>query len=305
MSQSHDTNAWSLYWSEDRLHSCVARSSDEDQKVLRELWCDFSRELELNSRLLDLATGNGAVVDALISANSSLQVDAVDKASINPQKYLKNNNNLSEVNFHANTDILDLPFEPATFDAITSQFGIEYAGLEGISARVMRNLKVGGRFQFVIHHAHSGIILSSKKKIIEIEQLTRKAGILETLISVISGKAEFTQLEAEGKKYLKQDLLRTEQISGQVFVGIERIISGFASSTQESYELGVVMDLRVRSELARLNQLIAAGQTAEAMKAWLEQMSSLGLEAMFEPLYLDSSKQDYLLGWLAAGVRCK
>lgn len=303
MSQQHEANAWSLYWSEDRLYSCVAQSSDEDQRVLNELWRDFSQGLEHNSRLLDLATGNGAVVDALKSANSTLRIDAIDKADIDPQKYLRDNNNFQDVDFHAGTDILNLPFDPSTFDAITSQFGIEYAGLGGASARVMRNLKIGGRFQFVIHHAQSGIILSSKKKILELEQLTQESGILDTLMGVISGKAEFTQLEVLGQKYLKQNLTRTEQISGQVFAGIERVISGFASHPKESYQLGVAMDLRVRSELARLQQLIEAGQTAESMKSWLEQVSANGASAIYEPLYLDSSKQDYLLGWLATGSR--
>jgi ubiquinone/menaquinone biosynthesis C-methylase UbiE len=305
MNQPQDTNAWSLYWSEDRLYSCVAQSSDEDQKVLNKLWQGFSQELEPNSRVLDLATGNGAVADALLSVNSALQVDAVDKASIDPKKFLKEHGNLLNVNFHGDTDIFDLSFKPSTFDAITSQFGIEYAGLTEASVQVLRYLKVAGRFQFVVHHAQSGIILSSSNKIVELEQLTQQSGILETLIKVLGGKAEFSTLEALGQDYLKQDLTRSEQISGQVFAGIERIINGFASQPKESLELAVAMDLRVRSELTRLGQLITAGQTSDSMTSWLEKVSTMGVEAEFSPLYLDPIKQDYLLGWLATGVRSK
>lgn len=305
MNQPQDINAWSLYWSEDRLYSCVAQSSDEDQKALNKLWQDFSRELEPNSRVLDLATGNGAVADALLSVSNSLQIDAVDKASIDPITFVKEHANLGNVNFHADTDIFDLSFEPSSFDAITSQFGIEYAGLSEASAQVMRYLKVAGRFQFVVHNVHSGIILSSSNKIIELEQLTRQSGILDTLIKVLGGKAEFAQLEALGQDYLTQDLIRSEQISGQVFAGIERIVNGFASNPKESFELAVAMDLRVRSELTRLHQLIAAGQTPDSMASWLEEVTAMGIEAEFSPLYLDPVKQDYLLGWLATGVRCK
>jgi len=305
MNQPQNANAWSLYWSEDRLYSCVAQSSDEDQKALNKLWQDFSQELEPNSRVLDLATGNGAVADALLSVNNTLQVDAVDKASIDPKKIVTEHGNLLNVNFHSDTDIFDLSFKPTTFNAITSQFGIEYAGLTEASARVMPYLKVAGRFQFVVHHVQSGIILSSRNKIIEFEQLTQQSGILETLIKVLGGKSEFAQLETLGQDYLKQDLIRSEQISGQVFVGIERIINGFASNPKESIELAVAMDLRVRSELTRLVQLTAAGQTSDSMTTWLETVSAMGIDAMFSPLYLDPIKQDYLLGWLATGVRCK
>lgn len=305
MNQQNDTNAWSLYWSEDRLYSCVAQSSDEDQKILNKLWQDFSQELEPSSRLLDLATGNGAVADALLSVNHALQVDAIDKASIDPKKFLKKYENLHSVHFHADTDIFDLPFEAPAFDAITSQFGIEYAGLESASLNVMNYLKVGGRFQFVIHHADSGIILSSMNKILELEQLTQESGILEVLIEVLGRKAEYAKLEAAGQEYLKKNLLQSKQISGQVFAGVEQIINGFATHPKESLELGVAMDIRVRSELSRLRQLISAGQTADTMASWLTKMSTLGVDASFSPLYLDSSEQDYLLGWLATGVRSK
>ncbi|MFT4635889.1 MAG: hypothetical protein ACI854_001641 [Arenicella sp.] len=305
MNQPLDTNAWSLYWSQDRLHSCVAQSSDEDQKVLNSLWNDFSQKLEPNSRVLDLATGNGAVADALLSANSTLQVDAVDRASIDPKKFLSERGNLANVSFYADTDILDLPFDAASFNAITSQFGIEYAGLEAASEQVIPYLKIGGCFQWVIHHGMSGIILSSENKIIELQQLTQKAGILDTLLALLGGKAEFVELEALGKDYLKQDIIRSEQISGQVFEGIERIIDAFPRYPKESLDLAVAMDLRVRSELIRLNQLIAAGQTEDAMSSWAKKVAILGLEATFSPLYLDPSKQDYLLAWLATGVRSK
>ena len=305
MNQTNDTNAWSLYWSEDRLYSCVAQSSDEDQKVLNTLWQNFSKKMEPNSRLLDLATGNGAVVHAMLGVNSALEVDAVDKASIDPIRVLTKGQHLIDVNFHSDTDLLDMPFEPLTFDAISSQFGIEYAGLEEASTHVMQYLKIGGHFQFVIHHAQSGIILSSKNKIIEFEQLTQKSGILETLIAVLGGKAEFSALEEVGQHYLQQDFVRTEPISGQVFAGIERIFNGFASHPKESLELGVSMDLRVRSELERLRQLVVAGQTPEKMESWLQRLSAMGIEASFSPVYLDSSESKYLLGWLAGGVRRK
>jgi hypothetical protein len=305
MNQPQDTNAWSLYWSEDRLYSCVAQSSVEDQKVLNMLWQGFSQKLAPGSRVLDLATGNGAVADALISTNSGLKIDAIDKASIDPKRFLKEQGNLLNVNFHADTDIFDLPFKSSTFDVITSQFGIEYAGFENASIKVIDYLKIGGHFQFVVHHAESGIILSSKDKIIELQRLTDKSGILETLIKVLGGKAEFSELETLGEAYLKQDIVRSQQISGQIFIGIERIINKFATHPRESLDLGVAMDLRVRSELARLRQLIAAGQTVDAMQAWSERMLASGVEPVISPLYLDPKKQDYLLAWLVSGSRRK
>lgn len=305
MNQVHDTAAWSLYWSQDTLYSCVAQASNEDQKVLDERWHRFAKKLGSEGRLLDLATGNGAVPKALLAVNPTLEIDAVDKASIDPTKFLKQHSELASVNFLANTDVLNLPLELSSYDAITSQFGIEYAGFEKASISTMRHLKVGGTFQFVVHHAQSGIVQSSKTKIIELEQLVESSGILETLIKVLGGKAELSQLESVGQDYLQRDLIRTKQISGQVFAGIEQIIHAASDQAEESLKLGVAMDLRVRSELARLRQLIAAGQTKREMESWLQAMSEIVSGVEFKALYLDTEKQDYLLAWLATGERRK
>ena len=156
-----------------------------------------------------------------------------------------------------------------------------------------------------MHHVDSGVITSSKAKIVELEKLTEKSGLLEALIGFLVGKVEFADLESAGQAFLQHDLPRTEQISGQVFAGIERIVSGLQDNTKASTELGIAMDLRVRAELARLHQLIQAGQSEQQMTSWSDAMSEQGIDAEFNPLYLDPSKQDYLLGWFATGVRNK
>ena len=149
MTHTNNINPWSLYWSEDKLYSCVAQSSEQDQAVLNTCWKEFAQSLKPDSHLLDLATGNGAVVDALLSANQSLQIDALDKASINPEQILTKHSDLKNVHFHSDTDVFETHFDSEKFDAITSQFGIEYAGLIKSSLHVMPYLKIAGRFQFI------------------------------------------------------------------------------------------------------------------------------------------------------------
>lgn len=305
MKQPYDNNAWSLYWSEDRLHSCVAKSSDEDQHFLNHIWSDFAKGLTDNSNVLDLATGNGAVANALLATNRTLEIDAVDRAEISPLSALKSQNNLSTVTFHSEIDINEMSFELDSFDAITSQFGIEYAGLKSASKAALPLLKSAGRFQFIVHHSDSSLIQSSQLKITELEQLVRESGILQTLINSLGGNGDFSQLEHVGQDYLKLDKPRSEEITGQVFAGIERIIGGFSGNPNGAIELGLALDLRVRSELDRLRQLISASQSPQAMEAWLGDIADLGFTASYSPLYMDPASQGYLLAWLAFGVRRK
>lgn len=305
MNDVYDDNAWSLYWSENRLHSCVASSSDEDQKVLNSLWQSLAESLPSQSKILDLATGNGAVVNALIAANKTLEIDAIDKATIAPRETLSKHEFNENVRFHANIDVLNMPFENGSFDCITSQFGIEYAGLKRGSESSIVFLKTGGTLKFIVHNASSAIIMSSKNKITELEQLCKEGGVLDILIEVMAGKENFEKLESAGQYHLQNARLKSEAITGQVFSGVETIINNWASKPKESLELGVAMDMRVRSELARLQQLIQAGQTSEQMDEWLVFMNSLGVECHYTPLYLNPNNQDYLLAWSVTGVRTK
>ena len=88
--QKDNNIAWSLYWAEDRLHSCVATDDEADQKILNQLWASFSDKLPDAAQVMDLATGNGAVPAALLAAKPSLKIAAVDLADIQPQTFLKN-----------------------------------------------------------------------------------------------------------------------------------------------------------------------------------------------------------------------
>ncbi|RBP53293.1 class I SAM-dependent methyltransferase [Arenicella xantha] len=301
---SQEQNPWSLYWSADRLHSCVAQATDQDQTVLNELWRSFAQSLDSGAKVLDLATGNGAVASAMLAVRSDLDIDAVDKASIDPTSYLSGQENLAAVRFHADTDLFEMPFELSTFDAITSQFGIEYAGFSEASSTVLSLLKPGGRFRYVVHHSQSDIIASSRVKVTELEQLTQVNGLLDTLIKVLRRETDFNELEQLGAAYLEQDIVRTEAVSGQVFLGIEKIASGLQLRPKESIELGVAMNLRVRSELSRLQQLLAAGRSEDEMLAWQQGLlSDAGISASFEPIVIDRQESLYLLGWLVSGQK--
>ncbi|NNC99807.1 MAG: class I SAM-dependent methyltransferase [Gammaproteobacteria bacterium] len=304
MKNEHKEIAWSLYWAQDRLQSCVASGDDADQKRLSGLWQDFAVSLDANSRVLDLATGNGAVPAALLAARADIRLDAVDRAQVDPLNNLSEPKLLKAVRFHPQTDILQLPFDDACFDAITSQFGIEYAGLHAASAAVIPRLKAGGRFQFIVHHADSDIIRSSRLKLIEIEQLIQPGGLLETLIAMLRGDAEFADLETLGKQYLEQDIVRTKLISGQVFSGINQLSENLVSDPKRAMELGTTLDLRIRSEHERLCQMKKAAQTKQDMDQFARGLESMSAQlTALEPIYIDQNKQEYLLAWMAVGVK--
>ena len=295
--------AWSLYWAQDRLQSCVASGDDKDQQRLDAVWQEFALSFEADARILDLATGNGAVPAALLDARTDLQVDAVDRAQIDPLRYLSEPRLLDKVTFHAETDILNMPFAVTAFDAITSQFGIEYAGFNEAAVAVIPYLKPGGRFQFIVHHADSDIIQSSSLKITEIEQLIQPDGLLDTLNAMLRGQVDFAELESQGKAYMEQDNVRTAQISGQVFTGINQLSKSLAGDTEQAMQLAATLNLRLRSEYHRLCQMKNAARTEQDMQEFEQALASSSAQSLtITPVYIDDVKQDYLLAWLVTGV---
>lgn len=303
MPDTDEEIAWSLYWSQDRLHSCIASQEEEDQQVLNEEWARFARHLPGNARVLDLATGNGAVPKALLAARQDLQIDAVDRAKIDPLNFLSDIGALREVRFQGQTDILKLPFERETFDAISSQFGIEYAGLEKAGPLSGRLLKRGGKLLFFVHHADSELILSSRHKGVELEQLVGEQGLLSSLQAMLTGKLSFAGLEEHGARYLQGEFKRTQAISGQVFQGIEQIVSLLNNNEGQATQFAASMDLRVRSEHQRLCQMINAAQTEQSMSAFSVLMAEVGISVDFAPLAIEQDQSSYLLCWKVQGTK--
>ena len=299
-----ETLAWSIYWAEDRLQSCVATDADADQQALNSIWQEFASSLDPDSRVLDLATGNGAVPVALLSAQKNLQIDAVDQAAIDPNQFVKGHAELESVHFHADTDINSLPFSADSFDAITSQFGVEYAGLFEATRIALGLLKQNGRISFLIHHADSAIINSSRAKLLEMEQLLNDDGIVETLLKVLRGNIPFSELESQGKAYLSAEIPGTHAISGQIFTAIGEIADAMEGDMVRAVSLGATLKLRLSSEYQRLRQMANAAQSDADMIEYRELLELNGIElSTMQVVYADESDQKYLLAWLVQGQK--
>ena len=303
MKPSEKEIAWSLYWSQDRLHSCVASENKQDQQVLNRIWTEFADGLSARASILDLATGNGAVPSGLLAARPDLAIDAVDQADIDPTKFVTGNELLSSVRFHANTSILQMPFQANQFDAITSQFGIEYAGLHEASFAAIKLLKSDGKILFLIHHQQGSLIRDSQAKLTELRNITVADGVLDALRTFLNNGYDLARLNQAGELYLHGDFVRTEAISGQLFAGIEQVINTLSRDAEQGKMLAMSMDLRIRAEQQRLQQMIASSHSEQSLSELCESLKQHNITAEFEPVLIDNQAQDYLLCWKLLGLK--
>jgi len=181
-SSPDNTRLWDQFWDSGRQACCVEHDGVNYAQDFRQPWISFFSRLTDSDRVLDLCTGNGAVLTiALEHAEKnalSVRLDGVDSARIKPQE---NNpelaTKLAGISFHAQTSATDLPFEDDTFDYVTSQYGIEYTPLSQTSRELLRVLKPDGLGRFIMHAAEGVTVDYAKRELGDIAELTNEISI--------------------------------------------------------------------------------------------------------------------------------
>lgn len=303
------SDPWTVYWHGDNLNSCIASASAEDSEAIAQIWKDFARALEDGAKVLDLACGNGAIPKILLANNSNLEICAVDKASIDPQKFLSNFGELSRVKFLAEIDICELPFDAEAFDAVTSQFGLEYAPLVEAAQSAARVLKNQGSLRLLMHHEESEVVRPAKASLAEMGRLLEAGGVMEGIGIYIDGKITLQQLEAIGQVYLESEGAKTPQISGQIFAGINTIIDVVATDSAKANLLMTTMKTKLLADQSRLQQLSAAALNKVRKSEIQVALNDSGIEIQyFAPLLIESKNSDgnpeqVLIGWQLEGIK--
>lgn len=162
------TSHWSEYWKLGHVTSFGTDYKENYTGHLKDLWSNVFSQFSSGFKVLDIATGNGALPLLIQDYFSKLSVEGevigVDNADINitPLAYSHSNRNVI-IELLGNTPAEFLPFSDFEFDTVISQFGIEYSDLVISVPEVLRVLRGGGTFHAVIHHQKSVVIRYNSK----------------------------------------------------------------------------------------------------------------------------------------------
>ena len=212
------SNYWSQYWRQGHLTSFGEDIKDNYIGTLKDVWQDVFDTLQATDKVIDIATGNGALVKLIYDGRNESEfpfVDAIDLADIQITDELKQQSNKTE--FYSRVNCEKLPFENESTNLIISQFGIEYSNLERSIAEVARVLTTNGTAQFVCHHKESIIVkpnLNILRKSLDLKSKNGGVAIIKKLLNEIQkhGKGSATAERQRNKlnKYMEMHIKSDE-----------------------------------------------------------------------------------------------
>ena len=177
---------WDEYWQGRTAQSSgAALVGVERDGELDTFWAGVFANAPESAAILDMACGAGTVLRAARAAGHT-ELTGLD---ISPDALAALANAMPGIaTVVASADAP--PFAPASFDLVTSQFGVEYASITEAAAAVAALLRPGGRIVWLTHLAGGAIA----------EEVAGKAEAANTLLSggfIPAARALFTAPEAE------------------------------------------------------------------------------------------------------------
>ena len=165
--------AWDSFWRYDRLSSFhAAPGAPNYGPPVADGWRTFFAGLPDGARILDLATGNGAIAVIAVETGKNFSVIGADLAAVEPSAFVtRNRAELGQIRFLANTPAEALPLADASIDAIVSQYGVEYSDLDRSLPEAARVLAPGGQLRFACHAAEGSIARDTRASIADADFL--------------------------------------------------------------------------------------------------------------------------------------
>lgn len=253
---------------------CLPRALARIDAVQRRTWSDLARPLAKKARVLDLATGDGAVLGKIRDARPDLELIGVDSSPTLPPSP-------RGMSLRANVPMEELPFGAATFDLVTSQFGFEYGDTARTAGQVARVLRQGARLAFIIHHRNGPIVAHNDARRGAITWAVAESGLLERARALAAARARL--------RIPTPATFRTAVAEARALHAGQPVAAEFAAAVLQTLELGQrsrpvetlevldVLERKGRNEIARIEALRAAACGSDRIAAFCEQLVSAGL----------------------------
>lgn len=307
---------WEAYYRGGAIATCPMGPGTSYTLELHDLWFAFFAPLADGSRVLDLGTGNGAIVllakEAASSTGRRFEIHGADLASIDPVRHVPNGATLFEgITFHPGMPSERLGFGAESFDAVSGQYALEYGDTARSLAEVRRVLRHGGRALFVLHHDQSVLVRNARESLAQGALVLEDTKILRKLrrhaaaerASAAAARATSAELSADLAR-LRQAATRSANphLLNVVMDGVQKLLGLRRELGAAGYEREVDrFECDLRAGVRRLQDLVRRAHSAEQMHDMVATARGIGFECSGVELQYHSHEN--LIGWRLALTR--
>lgn len=308
---------WTRYWSQGATHSCGGSYGSRYEGALAQFWRAAFAQLAPGARVLDIATGNGALPQLLVDFDPTGQIacDAIDLAVLAPAWFEQLPPvRRARLQFHGQQAAESLPFADGAFDLVMSQYGLEYTDLARSVPELLRVCAPAGQVRLVCHHADARPVQLAHTELAHMDWLIAPGGLLDAAQAMIEPVARAAT--PEGRASLAADAVahaaRERFNDAQTALEQQAVGSNCPDVLFEVRQAtGAILAMAGREGRARADEALARlrGQLADSALR-LEELRDYALDAAAVARLADTlagtagkatvatiADQDVLMGW--------
>jgi ubiquinone/menaquinone biosynthesis C-methylase UbiE len=301
---------WESYYRGGWLTACPTGLGANYTLELRDIWVEFFGELADGARVLDIGTGNGAIPliarQTAESLGRTYEIHGADLAQINPGRDVADGARLfAGITFHPGVAAEKLPFDAASFAAVSGQYALEYSDMRQSLAQVLRVLRPGAGAQFLMHHADSIVVERARASLRHADIVLMETKVHRKLRrfldaekrSIVAGKGawdELTAAVATLRDSGRQDADR--RVIDVTLDAIPKLLDLRRTLTRAALDREIdSVENDLRNSVRRLGDLTAVALSEAAMSECAQHSRSLGfVDVGFQPM---NHAQHTLIGW--------